>query len=170
LIVCQSERLRLRHLDSRHDAAFILRLLNEPSFVQNIGDRGLRTLEDASRYIDSGPRVMYAQHGFGLFRTELRDTGEAIGICGLVKRNWLPDVDVGFAFLPQFWSKGYAYESAAAVMAWGREHRGLLRIVAITAPTNYGSQSVLRKLGLQIARTVQSPEGQESQLFTPGGT
>jgi RimJ/RimL family protein N-acetyltransferase len=169
MIVCESARLILRHLDAQNDAAFILDLLNQPSFIQNIGDRNVRTLADASRYIDTGPRAMYAQYGFGLFRTELKQTGEPIGMCGLLKRDWLADADVGFAFLPQFWSQGYAFESAAAVMAWGREHKNLTRIVAITAPANHGSQRVLEKLGLKFCRTVHSPEGQESRLYTPDG-
>jgi RimJ/RimL family protein N-acetyltransferase len=167
VIVCESDRLILRHLDPQNDAAFILQLLNEPSFIANIGDRHVRTLDDACRYINTGPRAMYAHCGFGLFRTELKATGEPIGMCGLLKRDWLPDVDVGFAFLPQFWSQGYAFESASAVMKWGLEQKHLTRVVAITAPHNTGSQRVLTRLGLRFTSTVYSPEGQESQLFTP---
>ena len=167
MIICESERLILRLLDPNTDAAFILDLLNQPSFIRNIADRGVRSLADATRYIETGPLAMYAQHGIALFRTELKDTREPIGLCGILKREWLGDVDVGFAFLPQYWSKGYAFESAAAVIAWGREHKGLTRIVAITAPTNTGSQRVLEKLGLKFAKTVHSPEGQESRLYTP---
>lgn len=167
MIVCESDRLILRHLDASTDAAFILQLLNEPSFIQNIGDRNVRSLADAARYIDTGPRAMYAQHGFGLFRAELKHTHEPIGICGLLKRDWLDDADIGFAFLPQYWSRGYAFESASAVIAWGREHRAVSRIVAITAPTNRGSQRVLEKLGLRFEKVVRSPEGQESHYFSP---
>jgi RimJ/RimL family protein N-acetyltransferase len=152
------------------DAPFILGLLNEPSFIQNIADRGVRTVEDAARYIEEGPRASYALHGFGLFMVELKDGAVPIGMCGLLKREWLADVDVGFAFVPQYWSKGYAYESAAGVMAWGGETRGLKRIVAITAPHNQGSARVLEKLGMKFARLMHSPEGQESRLFTPGGS
>jgi RimJ/RimL family protein N-acetyltransferase len=170
VIVCESERLTLRHLDAQSDAAFILRLLNEPSFIANIADRGVRTLEDAGRYIETGPRAMYAQYGYGLLRTELKATGEPIGMCGLIKRDWLADPDVGFAFLPEFWGKGYAYESAAAIIEWGRQHKSITRVIAITSPTNRGSQRVLQKLGLQFAKIVHSPQGQESHLFTPGGT
>jgi len=100
---------------------------------------------------------------------ELKNGGAPIGICGLLKRDWLQDVDVGFAFLPQFWSQGYAFESAAAVMAWGRDVQGLTRIVAITAPANHGSQRVIEKLGLKFAGRIGSPEGQESRLYTPDG-
>ncbi len=93
--------------------AFILRLLNEPSFLENIGDRGVRSLDDARTYLTKGPFASYAQHGFGLFHVSLKEGGEAIGMCGLLKRDWLDASDVGFAFLPEFWSKGYAYESSA---------------------------------------------------------
>lgn len=166
-IVCDTERLLIRQL-TPDDAAFILRLLNEPSFLQNIGDRGVRTLQDARNYILTGPMASYAQHGFGLFRVELKDTGAPIGLCGLLKRDYLQDVDIGFAFLPQFWSKGYAYESAAAMMTFGRETLGLTRIVAITAPDNQGSMRVLRKIGLEFERMIRRPnETEETRLFTP---
>ena len=167
MIVCETERLRLRRL-STDDAPFILELLNEPSFIRNIGDRGVRTLEDARRYLSSGPIASYERFGFGLFLVELKDSGEPIGMCGLLKRDSLPDVDIGFAFLPKFWSKGYAVESASAVMAYGRDRLGLRRIIAITAPHNEGSMKVLRKIGLKHEGTVKLPEhAEESNLFTP---
>jgi RimJ/RimL family protein N-acetyltransferase len=169
MLICETARLRLRHLEADADAPFILGLLNEPSFIRNIGDRGVRTLEDARRYLANGPLASYAQFGFGLFRVELKDDGVPIGICGLLKRDWLRDVDVGFAFLPQFWSQGYAFESAAGVVAWGQKSLGLTRIVAITAPANHGSMRVLEKLGLTFARLIRAPDGQESRLFTPDG-
>jgi RimJ/RimL family protein N-acetyltransferase len=169
VIICESERLILRLLDPHTDAPFILDLLNQPSFIRNIADRGVRTLADAARYIETGPLAMYAQHGIALFRAELKDTHAPIGLCGLLKRDWLADVDIGFAFLPQHWSKGYAFESAAAVIAWAREQRGITRVVAITAPDNTGSQRVLEKLGLRYSKTIHSPQGQESRLYTPAG-
>jgi RimJ/RimL family protein N-acetyltransferase len=174
MLVCESERLRVRYLDPYVDAPFILKLVNEPSFLQNIGDRGVRNLEDARRYMTEGPLASYARHGFGLFCIELKEPGAEgaavpIGMCGLLKRDWLADVDVGFAFFPQFWSKGYAFESAKAVIDWGRRERGVTRVVGITAPHNMGSMRVLEKLGLKRAGLVRSPEGQESQLFTPDG-
>jgi RimJ/RimL family protein N-acetyltransferase len=169
VIICETDRLILRVLHPTNDAGFIVDLLNQPSFIRNIADRGVRTLADATRYIETGPLAMYAQHGIALFRTELKDTHEPIGLCGLLKRDWLADIDIGFAFLPQYWSKGYALESTSAVMTWGREQRGIKRIVAITAPTNSGSQRVLEKLGLKYAKTIHSPEGQESRLYTPHG-
>jgi RimJ/RimL family protein N-acetyltransferase len=165
MIVCESDRLTLRHLDAQSDAAFILRLLNEPSFIQNIADRGVRTLEDAARYIETGPRAMYAQYGIGLLRVDLKETATPIGMCGLLKRDWLDHPDIGFAFFPEFWGKGYAYESAAAVIGWGRTYKAITNVCAITAPTNRSSQKVLEKLGLRFDSVVQSPQGQESHLY-----
>jgi RimJ/RimL family protein N-acetyltransferase len=165
MLVCETPRLRLRRL-SADDADFILRLVNEPSWLQNIGDRGVRTLDDARAYI-AVPMASYEKHGFGLFCVELRETGEAIGLCGLLKRDWLADVDVGFAFFPQHWSKGYAFEAAAAVIEWARGACGVTRVVGITKVDNYGSIRVLEKLGMRYDGMVTSPEGVESRLYTP---
>jgi RimJ/RimL family protein N-acetyltransferase len=151
-----------------HDAQFMLQLLNEPSFLRFIGDKGVRTLADARGYISKGPIDSYRRFGFGLYLTSLRESGAAIGICGLVKRDTLDDVDVGFAFLPQHWSKGYAAESTAAVLAYGKHTLGLRRIVAITAPDNYGSIAVLEKVGLRLERKIWLvPGGPELKLFGP---
>jgi RimJ/RimL family protein N-acetyltransferase len=109
---------------------------------------------------------MYARLGFGLYLTELKEEGVSIGICGLIKRDSLEDVDIGFAFLPRFWAKGYAYESASAVMAYGKQALGLKRIVAITSPDNQSSAKLLEKLGLQFERMVRlSHDAQEVRLF-----
>jgi RimJ/RimL family protein N-acetyltransferase len=126
--------LILRRLETG-DAEFILALLNDPSFLRFIGDKGVRTVDDAREYISNGPLASYERFGFGLYLTERKDDGVPIGICGLLKREALKDVDVGFAFLPRFWSKGYAFESASAVMAYGRNVLGL-SIVAIISPDN----------------------------------
>src|SRR6185503_13067540 len=107
--ILETERLQIRQL-SREDAPFILQLVNEPSFIQNIGDRGVRTLADANSYILNGPVASYARNGFGLYLVVLKETNESIGMCGLIKRAGLDDVDIGYAFLPKFWSKGYAVE------------------------------------------------------------
>ena len=122
--VLQTVRLSLRHFD-RADAPFIFELLNEPSWLQYIGDKGIRTLGDAERYIQDGPVTMYSQRGFGLYLVELTRSSEAVGMCGLIKRDTLEDVDLGFAFLSRFWGHGYAYESAAAVMSYAKMRRKL---------------------------------------------
>jgi RimJ/RimL family protein N-acetyltransferase len=165
LTILETERLVLRQL-STDDAEFIIELLNQPSFLRYIGDKGVRNSEDAVRYIQTGPQASYERFGFGLYLVELKETGASIGICGLLKRDSLPDVDVGFAFLPEFWSQGYAFESAAAVMTYGREALGLRRIVAITSPDNDASIRLLEKIGLRFERMIKLSEDQpEVRLF-----
>ncbi|MBS1810473.1 MAG: GNAT family N-acetyltransferase [Acidobacteria bacterium] len=165
--VCETERLLLRLLEL-DDAAFILELLNEPSFLENIGDKGVRNLDDAAQYLLQGPMKSYEQNGFGLWLVALQDVLTPIGICGLIKRDGLDDPDIGYAFLPEFWSKGYAIEAASAVMTYAKETIGLQRIVAITAPDNQASIRVLNKLGLQFEKMIQLPGATaESRLFTP---
>ncbi|HKQ75004.1 MAG TPA: GNAT family N-acetyltransferase [Blastocatellia bacterium] len=163
--VLETDRLNLRRL-SIDDAEFILQLLNEPSFLRFIGDKGVRTLDDARDYILNGPIAMYNRLGFGLYLTELKDGGDAIGICGLIKRDGLEDVDIGFAFLPKFWGAGYAHESASAVMAYGKNAFGLNRIVAVTAPDNHSSIRVLEKLGFRFEKMIRlSADATEIRLF-----
>ena len=163
-IVIQTERLVLRRLEP-DDAKFILELLNEPPFLRFIGDKGVRNLDGARAYILKGPVDSYERHGFGLYAACLRD-GTSIGICGLVKRDGLADADVGFAFLARYRSKGYAVESAAAVLMHARQALHLGRIVAITAPDNHGSIAVLGKIGLKFERTIRlAPDAEELSLF-----
>ena len=163
--VLETDRLILRWM-STEDAEFILGLLNEPSWLYFIGDRGVRTLEEARNYILNGPVAMYARLGFGLYGVELKESGIPIGICGLVKREFLDDVDVGFAFLPPYWRQGYAYEAASAVIAYGREVLRLKRIVAITTLDNHRSARLLEKLELRFERMVRDPDDeQDVRLF-----
>jgi ribosomal-protein-alanine N-acetyltransferase len=156
----------LRQLEL-NDADFILELLNEAAFLRFIGDKGVRDLETAREYIQKGPLDSYGRHGFGLYATCLLD-GTPAGICGLVKRDGLADVDVGFAFLSRHCSKGYAAESAAAVLDHARRVLRLPRVVAITAPENFGSIAVLEKIGLKFERMIRLTEpGSELKLFGP---
>jgi RimJ/RimL family protein N-acetyltransferase len=159
----ETERLSLRHL-SIDDAPFVLELLNEPSFIQNIGDRKVRTILDAESYILKGPVASYEKNGFGLDLVVLKETGESIGICGLIKRDSLEDVDIGYAFLPRFWSRGYAVESALAVLRYGQQVMSLKRIVAITLPENQGSIRVLERIGLKFEKMVKLA-GDEVELM-----
>lgn len=134
--------------------------------MRYIGDRGVRTLADAGDYILQGPVASYEQFGFGLYLTALRENGLPIGICGLLKRESLQDVDLGFALLEKFWGNGYAYESAAAVMAFAKSALGLNRLVAVTAPDNHSSVKVLEKLGFNFERMVRlSEDAAELKLF-----
>ena len=156
----ETERLRLRRLDSG-DAEFILRLVNDPEWLRYIGDRGVRSLADAERYIASGPAAMYERFGFGLLAVERKADSAPIGICGLLRREVLPDADIGFAFLPEFRGLGYAIESAAAVLAWARDVLGFPRLIAITAPDNRRSRALLEKIGLTFERTLRMPGERE---------
>lgn len=170
MTVVETDRLVLRRL-SGDDAEFILRLLNEPSFLRFVGDRGVRTLDDARAYIQRGPMDSYDRHGFGLYLVVLKEGLVPIGICGLLKRKALEDVDIGFALLPEYWSKGYAFESACAVLAYARSVVGLTRVVAITTPDNASSIRVLEKLGLGFERMVRLSEGEpEVKLFATGAS
>lgn len=170
MIVLETERLILRPLTTA-DAPFILTLLNEPSFLRYIGDKKVRTLEDAVQYILNGPVASYKQHGFGLGMVELRDSHTPIGMCGLLKRDALPDPDIGFAFMPDFWSKGFAFEAAAAVIQDARERLKLDRIVAITTPDNESSMRLLQKLGLKFERVIKMSEDPDAEeLFLHGSS
>jgi RimJ/RimL family protein N-acetyltransferase len=148
------------------DAPFILELLNDPAFVENIGDRNVRSLDDARAYIENGPAASYRRFGFGLWTVERKDGRTRIGICGLLKREALDDVDIGFAFLPAFRRKGYAFESAAAVRAHARDRLALRRLVAIVNPANARSIDLLVKLGFTRERLIRlSAEDRELALF-----
>lgn len=163
--ILETERLILRRF-TLDDAGFILELVNEPSWLRFIGDKGVRTIEDARAYLLKGPLEMYERLGFGLYRVERKADGVPIGMCGLLKRASLDDVDIGFAFLPRFWSQGYAYESAAAVMAYGKAALGLGRILAITTPDNRASIKLLEKIGLRLERMKSLAQGEpEVALF-----
>ena len=165
MVVLETDRLVLREF-STADANFILEILNEPSFIRNIGDRGVRDAEGANSYILNGPVASYAKNGFGLYLVELKETGESLGMCGLIKRPTLEDVDIGYAFLPKYWSKGYAVEAARAVKEQAKNMFGLNRLVAIVDPTNEGSMRVLEKIGLTYEKMVQLSEDDiELELF-----
>jgi RimJ/RimL family protein N-acetyltransferase len=163
--VLETDRLVLSRLSPEH-SGFMLALLNDPSWLRFIGDRGVRTLEDARKYILDGPVDSYERVGFGMYLVERKETGEPVGICGLVKRDALDDVDIGYAFLPGFRRRGYAIEAASAVLRYGRDVVGLRRVVAITDPENEASIRVLEKLGMRYEKKVRlSKDGEEISLY-----
>ena len=163
--VLETRRLRLREIDAG-DAAFILELVNDPDWLRFIGDRGVRTLEDARGYIDRGPRSLYQKLGFGLWLVALKDGDVPIGMCGLIKRDTLDDVDLGYAFLPAFRGQGYARESAEAARDYAFEVLGLDRLVAITDPANDPSGKLLERLGFRFEDTIPyGTEGEVSRLY-----
>ena len=153
MTVLETARLALREFDAR-DAEFVLRLVNEPSFLRYIGDRGVRTLDDARKYIADGPVAGYARDGHGLMRVERKSDGASLGMCGLLKRDALPEPDIGFSFFPEYWSQGYALEAASAVMRHARDTLAIGRILAITTRDNASSMRLLDKLGFRFERMI----------------
>ena len=153
----ETERLTLREI-CVDDAEFMLDLLTQPSFLRFIGDKGVRTIEETRQFIIDGPVDSYARHGLGMYIVELKVSGEPVGMSGLVKRETLEDVDVGFAFLPKYWSQGYAYESTCAVMEYARNELGLGRILGITTRDNVSSIRLLEKIGLRFEKMIQLEE------------
>lgn len=166
MIVLESGRLTLRRA-ALGDHAFIFELLNDPGWKRFISDKGLQTADEARNYIRSRLITMYEKLGFGLYVVQLKAGGAPIGLCGLIKRDTLEDVDLGFAFLPQFRGQGYAREAAAATLEYGRREFGLKRVVAITHPENDSSGRLLEKLGFAFEKMVKAPvEGPEDKLYT----
>ncbi len=155
----ETERLRLRRLDL-DDAAFILELVNEPGWLRFIGDKGVRSIAAARSYLETGPLAMYARLGFGLYGVEHKADGALLGMCGLIKRETLPHVDIGFALFARHTGRGFALEAASAVLAHARE-LGLKRLLAITTPDNAASQKLLMKLGMTFDREIILPPGAE---------
>ncbi len=168
MYVIETERLRLRHL-AEEDAPFILELVNDPDWLRYIGDRGVRDLEGAREYILGGPVIAsYERHGFGLYLVETREELAPAGICGLVRRDWLEDVDVGLAFLPRFRGMGFALEAARATVEYAGK-LGLERLSAIVSPANEASLRLLGHLGFRFERMVRPPgDDGELRLFTYG--
>jgi len=165
VFVLETDRLSFSDL-TQDEAGFILELLNEPAFVRFIGDRGVRTLEDARNYLEKGPQASYQRFGFGLWLVRLKSTQEALGICGLMKRDSLQDTDIGYAFLERHWGNGYAGEAALAVRDYARFNLNLKRLVAVVDPDNTRSIKVLEEIGLTYERLIRlSSEGMELKLF-----
>lgn len=162
--VLKTDRLILRKVDPA-DADFILDLLNQPSFIKYIGDRGVRSIADAADFIEARFRQSYNQNGFGLYAVTLCDSGIRIGICGFVRRETLPGPDIGFAFLPEYEGCGYGFESASAMMEYGKDVLGFTQVYAITTLDNNGSIALLAKLGFASEGLSESPDGEPLRLF-----
>lgn len=165
-VVIETNRLKLRTFII-DDAEFILDLLNDSSFLRFIGDKGVRNLDDARNYLTNGPIASYQRHGFGLYLVELKDSQTPIGMCGLLKRDALEHVDLGFAFMPDYRRHGYGFESASAVLSYARKDLILGHILAITNPDNEGSINLLEKLGFKFKGMMRlSEDGSEVKLFS----
>jgi RimJ/RimL family protein N-acetyltransferase len=168
MVVMNTQRLLLRQF-TLDDAGFILRLLNDPSFVRHIADKGVRDLEGARGYLREGPVASYERHGFGLWRVSLASTDTAIGMAGLIKRDYLDDMDIGYAFLPEYGGVGYALEAASAVMHHARHVLDARRILAIVSESNARSIRLLEKLGFEAEGVVRAPGSERDvRLFAAG--
>ena len=158
--IAQTSRLNLREIDVK-DAAFILELLNDPAFLHYIGDKKVRDLESAQAYILAGPVASYQTFGYGLYLVELLESKIPIGICGLIKRDFLQYSDLGFALLPEYCGKGYAFEAAQATAELARDRFRMTKIVAFTAIDNLRSIRLLEKLGMSFDRCINLPDDDE---------
>jgi ribosomal-protein-alanine N-acetyltransferase len=166
MTVLQTERLVLSRL-SYADCEFIVELVNEPSFKRYIGDKKVRSHEDAQEYLRNGPVGSYERHGFGMFLVRDKSDNTPMGMCGLVKREKFDAPDVGFAFLQRFWANGYALESAIAVLEYGKNILQLPRIIAMVDSDNEASIRLVEKLGMTFASMVRMPgESQDINMYT----
>ena len=169
MVVVETRRLVLRR-PGASDADFFLELLNDPGFLEHIGDRGIRSLDAARGYIETAVLSSYQRHGYGMCVVEVKATGARAGLCGLVRRDWLDHTDLGYAFLPAFRGLGYAEESAAAVLADANARLGIGRLLAIVSPSNPRSISLLAKLGFASAGEVTAPgESKSLRLYARDG-
>lgn len=161
-----TERLQLRML-AHDDAEFLYQLMNEPAYHQNIGDRGVRTHEDAIRYMDEKFLPSFKKSGFGFYCVTMRDTQRAIGIAGLLKRDGLPEIDIGFAILSEFWGLGYATEASRALIEYARHELKLKKLLGITSQENLSSGRVLEKIGLKLdGRVILPNDTKELNLYS----
>jgi RimJ/RimL family protein N-acetyltransferase len=167
--VLETHRLFLRQFVPE-DAPFILELLNDPGFIENIADRGVRTIADAEGYILNGPAASYAKNGFGLYAVVLKATAQPIGMCGLIKRDIWEHVDIGYALLGRYAGQGYASEAALATLGYGRGTLGLKKIVAVISPGNQASANVLEKIGMTFEKIIPwaASANEEVKLYTTG--
>ena len=157
-------RLQLRKVELS-DGPFFLRLLNEPSWLQGIGDRGIRSIADAETYIRNNIWTQYETHGFGMYGVQLNSAAECIGICGLVRRDFLPAPDLGFALLPEWVGRGYAAEAARHVMSHAHSQWHIERLFAIVNQNNNRSLGTLQRLGFTFERPCVTPQGAQLELY-----
>lgn len=163
--ILSTSRLHLKPIILEH-ANFILELVNTPLYLQFIGDRNIRTSEDAKAFITNGPHKSYRENGYGLYCVLLKETAKPIGMCGLLKRDFFADPDIGFAFLPEAMGKGYAQEIAAATLEYAQTTIKLKRVIAFADPENGRSVNLLEKMGMRFQKRFKHPDdGKELVLY-----
>lgn len=162
----ETERLRLRPVTT-DDAGFMLTVWNDADFIRNVADRGIRTLDQAREAIRTGAEKLFADYGYGPYSLTLKSGGEMIGICGLFRRENLPDPDIGFSLLPGYRGKGYAGEAAIEMVRHAREDLGIKTLTALVSPTNRPSIGLIEKLGLRFERFITMPgDDTETSLYS----
>ncbi|MDD7804864.1 MAG: GNAT family N-acetyltransferase [Endozoicomonas sp. (ex Botrylloides leachii)] len=159
----KTERLLLREF-TLDDDAFIYDLLNSPLFIKNIGDRGVRTKQDAKHYLTETVMKSYLINGFGMYAVVIKSSNKIIGLCGLVYRDDLPEPDIAFAFLPHFIGKGYAHEAACSVISYAKDKLKIAQLLAITSKDNIRSINLLNKLGFKFEKVIER-DGKEILLL-----
>ncbi|QKZ12389.1 GNAT family N-acetyltransferase [Spirosoma sp. KUDC1026] len=164
MTILQTDRLLLREF-TPDDASFMLELLTSPPWLRFIGDRGVRTIDDARQYIQNGPMKSYTDFGFGGYLVQLKAGHQPIGLCGLFRRETLPDIDLGFAFIPGYEGKGYGYEVASALLNYAQNQLHLARITAFCDPANQASIRLIEKLGLRFEKPIQF-NGKVSSMYS----
>ena len=164
-IILETERLILREFDL-NDAKFTLQLLNEPIWLKFIGDKNVHNIKEAENYLTSGPMASYKEHGFGLWLVSQKESNKPIGVCGLIKRDYLTEADIGFALMPDYAGLGYGYEIASATLSHSRNILLIDKVVAITDANNASSIKLLNKLGLQFEKSIITPDHDSVSLFT----
>jgi len=158
--ILETDRLIIREFNFE-DSDFVIRLVNSPGWLAFIGDRNIKNTEQANQYMISGPMASYKKQGYGFYVVVLKNTQKPIGICGLIKRNTLPETDLGFAFLPEFNGQGYAYESASSIVDYAKNQLKLKNLLAIVMPENASSIKLLEKLGMQFDKMIEFGDKKE---------
>lgn len=163
-VILETDRLVIRRL-TLADTSFVIELVNSPGWLRFIGDRNIHTAEQAKSYLENGPLKSYEQNGFGLYLVELKSDKTPVGMCGLIKRDTLPEPDIGFAFFPECMGKGFAFEAASAIMTLATDTLKLPTVLAITLPDNDRSRRLLEKIGLKFSKLVSSPNTNEELML-----
>jgi len=162
--ILETEQLKLREF-TLTDTDFIVALVNSPGWLQYIGDRNIKTEEQARTYLENGPLKSYRDNGYGLWLVEKKDDKTPVGMCGIINRDTLDNPDIGFAFLPEYCGQGYAFEVASATMAYAKNELKLPTIAAITVPENQRSINLLEKIGLTYQKHFSMPNSTEELLL-----
>jgi len=165
-IIFETERLFIREF-TEDDTDFIIDLLNSPGWLEFIGDRNVKNSEQASEYLKNGPIKSYKENGYGLSMVVLKESNKPIGMCGIINRDYLENPDIGFAFLPEYEGRGYAFEAAAGTIKHAKENYQISTVLAITVPANKRSINLLEKIGLRFVKYITTPnDSEELMLFS----